>query len=264
MNFHNDLPMVADGEDQYILDTPVMRDFIAAVNAARAAAPSAAAAIEEIRPHFAALLADPALAAAGVSGTGRAERHGRQYRHVAALSRRAMAASPSPSSSSGPGRETPVHDHLAWGLVGLYRGEQDEIVYQRRDDGSRDDFADLAVAEHNALTPGDFYTLLPENDIHRVRTTSDITSVSLHLLGNDNGCIARRQYVPEEKVARPFRSGYLNIKCAEGEARATPNWDEVHESLERLAAVGNLAPAPSPSRWREQREGRCRQARHST
>ena len=96
---------------------------------------------------------------------------------------------------------------------------------------------DLAVAEHNALTPGDFYTLLPENDIHRVRTTSDITSVSLHLLGNDNGCIARRQYVPEEKVAKPFRSGYLNIKCADGEARATPNWDEVHESLERLAAV---------------------------
>ena len=32
-------------------------------------------------------------------------------------------------------------------------------------------------------------TLLPENDIHRVRTTSAITSVSLHLLGNDNGCI---------------------------------------------------------------------------
>ena len=86
-------------------------------------------------------------------------------------------------------------------------------------------------------TPGDFYTLLPENDIHRVRTTSDITSVSLHLLGNDNGCIARRQYVPEEKVARPFRSGYLNIKCADGETRAAPNWDEVHESLERLAAV---------------------------
>src|ERR1700675_2234458 len=27
------------------------------------------------------------------------------------------------------GSQTPVHDHLAWGLVGLYRGEQDEDIY---------------------------------------------------------------------------------------------------------------------------------------
>jgi predicted metal-dependent enzyme (double-stranded beta helix superfamily) len=235
-NFYNDLPMIEDGEDQFILDTPVMRDFIAAVDAARNSAPSVAAAIEEIRPHFAALLADPNWLPpeyqemAAQSGMGSNTGMWLLYR----------AGDGSLAFSVlvlGTGRETPVHDHLAWGLVGLYRGEQDEVVYQRRDDGSRDDFADLAVAEHNALTPGDFYTLLPENDIHRVRTTSDITSVSLHLLGNDNGCIARRQYVPEEKIAKPFRSGYLNIKCADGEARSTPNWDEVHESLERLAAV---------------------------
>ena len=25
---------------------------------------------------------------------------------------------------------TPVHDHLAWGLVGLYRGNQDEEFYR--------------------------------------------------------------------------------------------------------------------------------------
>ena len=33
------------------------------------------------------------------------------------------------------GSATPVHDHLAWGLVGLYRGEQDEEIYAR--DGRR-------------------------------------------------------------------------------------------------------------------------------
>ena len=27
------------------------------------------------------------------------------------------------------GSETPIHDHLAWGLVGLYRGTQDEEIY---------------------------------------------------------------------------------------------------------------------------------------
>src|SRR4051812_19258142 len=36
-----------------------------------------------------------------------------------------------------PGATTPVHDHLAWGLIGLYRGRQAGIVYRRLDDGSR-------------------------------------------------------------------------------------------------------------------------------
>lgn len=28
------------------------------------------------------------------------------------------------------GATTPVHDHLAWGLIGLYKGEQEETVYR--------------------------------------------------------------------------------------------------------------------------------------
>jgi predicted metal-dependent enzyme (double-stranded beta helix superfamily) len=234
-HFHNDLPTIEDGEDQYILDTPVMRRFVTAVNAAQATALSSAAAMEAIRPHFAELLADPGWLPpeyqepAAQSGMG--SNTGMWLLYRAGDGSLAFSA-----LVLAPGRETPVHDHLAWGLVGLYRGEQDEIVYQRRDDGSRDDYADLAVAEHHALHPGDFYTLLPENDIHRVRTTSPVTSVSLHLLGNDNGCIARRQYLPDEKVARPFRSGYVNIKCAESDGRPAPTWDDVHESLEQLAS----------------------------
>ena len=34
-----------------------------------------------------------------------------------------------------PGSMTPVHDHLAWGLVGLYRGNQDEELYRPRAGG---------------------------------------------------------------------------------------------------------------------------------
>jgi hypothetical protein len=48
-----------------------------------------------------------------------------------------------------------------------------------------------------------------------VTTTSDITSVSLHLLGNDNGCIWRHRYYPEEAKAVPFKSGWLNVPCNE-------------------------------------------------
>ena len=106
------------------------------------------------------------------------------------------------------GSATPVHDHLAWGLVGLYRGEQDEEIYVLEQGA-------LRLVERRALVPGDFYALLPpRDDIHRVRTTSAETSVSIHLLTNDTGCVWRHAYDPDTGHAHPFRSGYANARCA--------------------------------------------------
>src|SRR5205085_8543345 len=77
-----------------------------------------------------------------------------------------------------PGAMTPVHDHLAWGLVGIYKGNQDEEFY-RPGDGR------LESLRRRPLARGDFYRLLPpRDDVHRVRTTSAHTSVSIHLLAN--------------------------------------------------------------------------------
>ena len=107
-----------------------------------------------------------------------------------------------------PGSMTPIHDHLAWGLVGLYRGTQDEEIYARDDAGA------LERTEARALAPGDFYALLPpRDDIHRVRTTSPETSVSLHLLTNDTGCVWRHAYDARTGEVTPFRSGYVNVLC---------------------------------------------------
>ena len=88
-------------------------------------------------------------------------------------------------------------------------------MFTRRDDGAQDGVARLELSEQNHLRPGDFYELLPANDIHRVRTTSDVTSVSLHLLGNDQGCIWRHRFEPEAGRVEPFRSGWLNVACRE-------------------------------------------------
>ena len=110
-----------------------------------------------------------------------------------------------------PEAETPVHDHLAWGLVGLYRGTQDEEIFARED-------GQLRLTERRALGPGDFYALIPpRDDIHRVRTTSPETSVSIHLLTNDTGCVWRHAYDPDSGEARPFRSGYVNVACEDEE-----------------------------------------------
>jgi predicted metal-dependent enzyme (double-stranded beta helix superfamily) len=191
---------------EFVLDTPVVRSFVADVRStiARAASPEAACAA--IRPPFAELLADPDWlpeqyqTAAPASGMGGGIGQWLLYRaEDASLSLFSLVVPP--------GSETPIHDHLAWGLVGLYRGAQDEEIYAVRN-------GTLELVEQRSLGRGDFYVLIPpRDDIHRVRTTSAVTSVSIHLLTNDTGCVWRHAYDPGSGEARPFRSGYVNVAC---------------------------------------------------
>jgi 3-mercaptopropionate dioxygenase len=191
---------------EFVLDTPVVREFVGSVERAVSEASSPEGACEAIRPWFAELLADGSWlpveyqAPAPESGMGGGIGQWLLYR--------AGDGSLSLFSLVVPPRsETPVHDHLAWGLVGLYRGTQDEEIYARNGDR-------LELVERRALRPGDFYVLLPpRDDIHRVRTTSTETSVSIHLLTNDTGCIWRHAYDAETGEERPFRSGYVNVAC---------------------------------------------------
>lgn len=205
-------PVVASGREEYVLDNPMMRRFIGAVNEIRAGSAEPAAILAAIRPYFAELLADstwlPAQYQEPHASSGMGSGIGMWLLYRAGDGGLAFSSLVVPA-----GAQTPVHDHLAWGLVGLYRGAQDEEVFVRRDDGLREGQAELVMSERNQLKPGDFYELLPQNDIHRVRTTSPMTSVSLHLLGNDNGCIWRHRYQPDEGRVEPFRSGYVNVEC---------------------------------------------------
>jgi predicted metal-dependent enzyme (double-stranded beta helix superfamily) len=194
--------------DEYVLDTETVRAFVADVRAAVGREPSPRAACDAIRPRFAALLADPAwlpdelAAPAPESGMGGGIGQWLLYRAGdGSLSLFSLVVPPA--------AETPVHDHLAWGLVGLYRGTQEEEVFAQRDGA-------LELVERRSLAPGDFYALIPpQDDIHRVRTTSPDPSVSIHLLTNDTGCVWRHAYDPETGEAHPFRSGYVNVDCEE-------------------------------------------------
>jgi 3-mercaptopropionate dioxygenase len=194
-----------DGEE-YLLDTPVVRAFIGGVRGVIDTAPSPAEACALIQPGFAELLADDGWLPSGYQqpapegGMGGGIGQWLLYRAGdGSLSLFSLVVPP--------GAQTPVHDHLAWGLVGLYRGAQDEEIYSH---GS----GHLELRERRALNTGDFYVLIPpRDDIHRVRTTSAETSVSLHLLTNDTGCIWRHAYDPGSGETQPFRSGYVNVRC---------------------------------------------------
>jgi 3-mercaptopropionate dioxygenase len=112
------------------------------------------------------------------------------------------------------GSRTPVHDHLAWGLVGIYRGQQDETIYRRLDDGTEAGRAALEIQQQQVLGAGEFYALLPpQDDIHYVKTTSDTPSISIHLLANDTACVWRHRYEPDAGTVSAFRSGYSNAPC---------------------------------------------------
>ena len=202
--------------DEYVLDNPTVRSFVADVRETVARSGSPAEAVEAIRPAFAGLLADDGWlpeeyrSPAPESGMGGGIGQWLLFRSAARdLSLFALVVPP--------GASTPVHDHLAWGLVGLYRGEQEETVYERRDEGAPlGEREELSVKLRRVIKRGDFYPLLPPaDDVHRVRTTSPETSVSVHLLANDTGCVWRHSFDPETGAVSPFRSGYANHPCEE-------------------------------------------------
>jgi predicted metal-dependent enzyme (double-stranded beta helix superfamily) len=197
--------------DEYLVDNARVRGFIADVRAQIAAADSPSRACELIGPLFAALLADagwlPAQFQEAAPASGMGGGIGQWLVFRAADRSLGLFSLVVP-----PGSMTPVHDHLAWGLVGIYRGNQDEELYAPGE-------GRLELVRRRPLQPGDFYTLLPpRDDVHRVRTTSAETSVSIHLLASDVGCIWRHTYDEQTGEARPFRSGYVNAECVSAQA----------------------------------------------
>jgi len=149
-DFHTDLPPL--DADEYHLNTPRVRGFVADVRERIARAASPADACDLISPLFAELLGDAAWL---------------------------------PTAFQEPAPES--------GMGGAGR---------------------LESLRRRPLAPGDFYRLLPpRDDVHRVRTTSDHTSVSIHLLANDTGCVWRHTYDERTGETSPFRSGYVNAEC---------------------------------------------------
>jgi predicted metal-dependent enzyme (double-stranded beta helix superfamily) len=208
--------------DEFMCDTPEVRNFIGQVKELVAGTGSVKERLAAIRPHFSQMMADPHWLpeefrrTSEEGGMGKGIANWLLYRE--SEGRLSLSALVLPA-----GAATPVHDHLAWGLVGLYVGEQDEEVYQAAAAlGPDDKHADLKLVVKNHLGVGSFYELLPPSgDIHRVITMSDEPSISLHLLSNDIGCILRHRFEPETGEVAPFRSGYTNKRCeAEGKSTA--------------------------------------------
>jgi predicted metal-dependent enzyme (double-stranded beta helix superfamily) len=206
----------ADHKDfGYLVDAPEIRALVEETRRLTTQLTDTKQRVEALRPAFATLLAandwlpkeyaEPDLKSGMGGGIG-------QY----ALYRAEDGSLCLFSLVIPPGSQTPIHDHLAWGLIGVYRGVQDETVYRRADDGRDESKATLEIARQQTVRHGEFYTLLPPlDDIHYVKTVSEMPSISIHLLANDTACVTRHRFDAATGIVTPFRSGYSNASCTQ-------------------------------------------------
>ncbi len=204
-----------DGQDEFFVEHDEVRRFIDEVQLSRSASGDVETLVEELKPAFARFLATqgwlPQEFSVPYEASGMGGGIGQYLLYRSADKSLTLFSLVVPSGSS-----TPVHDHLAWGLVGLYQGEQHEEVYALEGGNADEGDAVLKLAEERELAQGEFYALLPpDGDIHRVTTTSEAASISIHLLGNDAGCVLRHSYEPDAARSHSFRSGYSNMPCVE-------------------------------------------------
>jgi predicted metal-dependent enzyme (double-stranded beta helix superfamily) len=116
-------------EDEFILDTPTIREFVDNVRRHRSAAATPMQAVAAIEPHFVELLQQddwlPEEYQRDAPESGMGGGIGQWLLFRSADRSLSLFSLVVPSGS-----RTPVHDHLAWGLIGLYRGNQDEEFYR--------------------------------------------------------------------------------------------------------------------------------------
>lgn len=114
----------------------------------------------------------------------------------------------------GAGQKFPIHDHLSWGLIGVYQNRITEERYERLDDGSKEGYADVKQTgvtdfqEGQILEEGLVFDEHHRDDIHRILNHTAKPAVSIHILASDLGMKQRHQYDPNVKSVRRFQSGY--------------------------------------------------------
>ncbi len=101
---------------------------------------------------------------------------------------------------------TAVHNHGTWGLIGIWRGEEQEERFNRVDDGTRSGHVQLRSSGALTNTPGSISHLIPPDDeIHRIRTVSPQPSCSIHVYGGDIFGTTRQQYDLETGAVKQFQ-----------------------------------------------------------
>jgi predicted metal-dependent enzyme (double-stranded beta helix superfamily) len=114
-----------------------------------------------------------------------------------------------------PGQETPIHDHVSWCVVGVYRGVERETHYRLARRGGQPCLRPTGTIRARA---GHVETLVPPaENIHSVAAAGDEKTISIHVYGADierlGSSILRRfddlQQVPYQ--TEPSRQSHVSV-----------------------------------------------------
>ena len=102
-----------------------------------------------------------------------------------------------------PNRGTAPHNHGTWAVVVGVEGQEEEINYERVDDGTKPGYADLRAGVTQVMAAGDVARCYPEH-IHAVRNVGTDISISLHTYGRHINHTGRSEFDIGQKSERPF------------------------------------------------------------
>lgn len=111
----------------------------------------------------------------------------------------------------GPGQIAPIHDHLVWGLVGVYKGAIEETRYHKiqgdqDNNGFHLEIVDTVIGEKNDIS----FVYPPNADIHSVRNPFKDLAITIHIYGTDIGKQERHSYQKETYTVNPIVTPHEN------------------------------------------------------
>jgi len=92
----------------------------------------------------------------------------------------------------GPGEYDPIHDHNSWGVLSPVQGELEVVTYLRKDDGSKDNYAQLAETGRIIINPGETTFVYGPESIHKTGNPTQRTNIQISIYGRSQ---AGRNYI---------------------------------------------------------------------
>lgn len=110
------------------------------------------------------------------------------------------------------GKFIPPHDHGVWEAMAIYSGRLKHVVYERRDDGTKEGYADLNVIDDRILEKNDLAVVAQPAEIHSFTALTDDT-ISVTIVGGRYK-EDRHYFKPEDKTYVTRKPMATGIKAA--------------------------------------------------
>jgi len=81
-----------------------------------------------------------------------------------------------------PGKTTIPHNHDTWAVIVAIKGQELNRLYQRDDDGSNPEQAQISLTRELTVQPGTSISFLPD-DLHSIHVQGDHPTLHFHLYG---------------------------------------------------------------------------------